>query len=307
MATEPEIEKESLHGTSDEMGSPETESLPTPKSDLPLKKQSNTRRWLFTLLAVVVVAAIIAVIYYAITASRHDDETQKAAESTTPTHFDSSKALVDKATQNLEGSLINATTINGLGGSTADGYMAYSTPRYRVVNYKFDVLPLESTGAGYKANSIVAEANYKKLASFFETNKFKKVASEDSIEAPINWNHETAEYVTLTRYEADNILCVIWHADASGTTLGDHVTSIGCGDKSSYEAAAKFIDPLFTAYTKVKKPSDQILLGIEDAADNKDGTQNVTLYQEDPNSSEESFFLGRYTKKSGESAWTYLK
>lgn len=306
MASEPEIDKNSLQGTASEAGPLDAKPPASPKGDLHLKRRSALWGWLAVVVIIAVIAALVAAIYYGIMVQRSSDEAQNDAAST-PTHFDSSGVLVNQATQNLAGLLLDATTINGVGGSTADGYMAYSTPRYRVAGYKFDVLPLESMGAGYKGNSVVAEVNYKKLKSFFEANKFKKVASEDSVVAPINWSHEVAEYVSLIRYESDEILCVIWHADASSTALGEHVTSIGCGDKSSYEAAAKFIDPLYVAYKqKVSKPSDQLLLGVNDAADSN-GTQKVTLYQEDPGSSEESFFLGQYTQKSGENTWTYLK
>lgn len=272
-------------------------------NEQPVKK--SKKPWVIFAIVVLVITGLTAGYFYGLSAVKESYKADQAAEAAKPTHFASSGDLVKQATRNLEGAILDVTSANGLGGTTADNYMAYSTPRYHVDGNKFDNLPVESAGAGYKGDSAVATENYQKLTAFFKNNNFALASSEKDVTAPISWSSELATYKNLSVYKSDDQICMVWHADASGTALAAHVTSLGCSSKASYETAAKALAPLYAAYAKVAtNPSSKLLLGFYGSS-SKDGAETVTLYQEDPNSGNPYFFKGEYTKVSGSDTWTY--
>ena len=272
-----------------------------PVSDLRYKKPSR-RRWLVLILILLLVVAAIGAVYYILAANM----SPKDAKQTSPTQFASAKALVDKATANLKGESIDVYLRNGLGGKTVDGLGVYGMASVKVGDRKFANLPTKSSGFGYKGDSETVSKNYSTLDAFFKDNHYKLVDSGKDASGPIAWTSPDITYVSYATYSSDDVLCMIWHADASQTSLASHIASIGCGDKSSYDEAAKALDPFFAAYTKDESdPADGIVLAMPETGNGTDGYKYAILLQEDPSQLDQQF-EALYFQAQGATEWTYF-
>lgn len=304
MANEPEDANTVPNELPTKEGSIDT-SPPTyqsPVSDLRYKKPSRWRKWLFLALIVLLMATIIGVVYYILAANL----APKEVKHNTPTQFASAQALINKATTNLKGESIEAYLRNGLGGKTVDGLGIYGMASEKVGNRKFANLPTKSNGAGYKGDSETASKNYSLLDTFFKDNHYNLVDSGTDASGPIAWTSPDITYVSYATYSSDDVLCMIWHADASQTSLASHVASIGCGDKSSYDEAAKALDPFFAAYTKGENdPADDIVLAMPETGNGTDGYKYAILLQEDPSQLDQQF-EALYFQAQGATEWTYF-
>ncbi len=288
----------------DETGSIDTtpESYRPPTTDLSYKRPSPWRKWLLILLVAVLAGVVVWAVYYFVTLNATPKETAKDS----PTRFASAKALIDQATPNLKGEAIDVYISNGLGGKTVDGLGVYGMASEKVGGRKYANLPAKSTGAGYKGNSEISSKNYDALVTFFKNNHFNQVDSGKNASGPISWTSADVSYVSYATYSSDDVLCMIWHADASQTSLASHITSIGCGDKSSYDEAAKALDPFFAAYTKGEAdPSNDIVLGMPENGNGTDGYKHAILLQEDPSQLDQQF-EALYFQAPGQTEWTYF-
>lgn len=211
----------------------------------------------------------------------------------------------------LQGRQLQAVSRSGLGGITADGYMAFSAPAYKIANTKFDVLPKESMGAGYVSNSITAEKNYQTLMGFFTGNKFVKQPSDTSSGKGYLSLSDLVTIVDYAVYESNDVVCDIWRADATSTVIGNHVTSIACASKTSYASAAAELQPFYDSYIKAgTEQTDHLVFGNITGGSGADGYQNAVLYQEDlgqvESGNDTAFFNGLYYKAAGDKEWTYF-
>ncbi len=227
------------------------------------------------------------------------------------THFPSPQALVDRVQPTLQGRRLQAVSRSGLGGITADGHMAFSAPAYRVADMKFDVLPKESVGVGYASNSMTAAENYKTLRSFFTDNKFVKRPSDAASGKGYLSLSDSVTIVDYAVYESSDILCDMWHADATPTVIGNHITSIACASKASYTSAAAELQPFYDSYIKAgTEQTSHLVFGNIAGGSGANGYQNATVYQEDSAQVElgddMAFFTGLYYKTAGDKGWTFF-
>ena len=223
------------------------------------------------------------------------------------TRFASSKALVEIASPELRGATVNIASYDGQGGKTAEGLGAYGIASYTTGGRKYSNLPTNSYGSSYKGDSQQASRNYETLVAFFKKNKFKEISSGTDASGPIAWTSANIKYISFATYESVNLVCMIWHADATATLFASHVTSLGCADKESYAKAAERLDEFYAAYTKGESdPADRIVLGDPRSGDsNTKGYRVAVVYQEDPSQLDVQF-EGLYLKKPGEKDWTYF-
>lgn len=284
------------------------ESEPTTEMVAPVQEKSSQKKLLVTVASIIIALIVIGVATVLILQSFIFNQKDKDATGyESATRFSSASSLVDAAKSSLRGSVLDITSFDGLGGKTATGYGAYGVPPHRSGDHKYKNMPTTSMGASYKGDSVIAAENYSKLDEFFKKNKFKEVSSGKDASGPIAWTVDDVKYVSYATYESADSVCLIWHADASGTPIGAHVTSIGCGEKTSYETAAKALEPFYAAYTKNEaSPSDQIVLGNpKQAASNTKGYDVAVVYQEDTKELDTQF-EGLYYKESGKTDWTYF-
>lgn len=307
MPNEPEDAKKVPNDVPEETGSIDTspDSYRPPKSDLSYKKPNPAKKWLVIILAILLIAAIAWAVYYFVSSAMVPKESAKD----TPTHFASAKALVDQATQPLDGESVDVYLTNGLGGKTVDGLGVYGMASKKIGDRKFANLPTKSTGAGYRGDSATAAKDYAALVTFFKDNRFHLVSSGTDASGPISWTSDNISYISYATYSSDDVLCMVWHADASQTKIAAHVASIGCGDTSSYEAAAKELDAFYTAYAKSltgDTNSGGIVLGNPEVTKGADGYERAVLYQENPKELEDIQFEGLYYREVGQKDWSYF-
>ena len=172
--------------------------------------------------------------------------------------------------------------------------------------------PAETTGFGYASDSTGSVANFAVLTDFFKGHQFKQLEkgtipdSFKSTDKPTLWAGDATTHLEYATYESPDLVCAVWRIDATETALANQVTSLGCGEKSSYEAAAKAFDPFYAAYTKGKTNlSDEIAFGFKGAGDGADNTKHVTLYQYDPYEWF-GYVDGLYYQAAGADTWTYF-
>jgi len=278
-----------------------------PDTPLPVQKKKSKKKLLLLIILILVVIGIVAsaIVYFVLPKSTSNvgkDDTGVASA----TKFESAKVLVSDASTRLSGQVIEVTESTGFGGKTADGFGAYSVPPYKVADRKYANLPGSSSGSSYKGSSVDASKNYKALTDFFKKNKFKTVSSGTNTSGINQWFTQELQYITYATYESSNILCTVWHVDATPTAIKNHVTSVGCADKSSYEAAAKELDQFYAAYTKNDNSgAEHVVLGMPTGSDGADNYYNVTLYQEDPDQLDHQF-QGLYYRTKDQKEWTYF-
>lgn len=208
---------------------------------------------------------------------------------------------------NLTGQVLDTVISSGIGGKTADGYGTYGVPAYKVGNRSYVNLPAQSTGVGYKGDSTVESTNYQALVDFFKANKFKLVSSGTDTNGPLNWSDNTVNFVSYATYESSNLLCMIWHVDASPTPVAAHIASLGCADKSSYETAANVLDPFYAAYNggDIKAGKDTTF-GFPTISSGADGYQNAVVLQQDPNQLDGQQAEVLYYKAPNKTTWNYF-
>lgn len=292
----------------------EASDLQTPGDEQPTteeaspKKEPGSKRLVITVATIIMALIIIgAIAIFVLQSSFFNQKSQEATGYESATRFAKAETLIDTAKASLRGTVVDIVSFSGLGGKTNDGYGAYGVAPYRSGDHKFKNLPTTSAGASYKGDSVVASENYKKLDDFFKKNMFKQLSSGKDATGPIAWTASDVKYASYATYESADVVCMIWHVDASGTPIGAHVASIGCGEKSSYDVAAKALEPFYAAYTKDEAaPSDKIILGNpKTASSNTKGYDVAVVYQED-STQIDSQFEGLYYKESGKNEWTYF-
>lgn len=265
-------------------------------------KSKMTKLIIFIVVAVLLIVATTVIAYLLLS----DKNSGKVTGVQTPVEFATTNELVSNAVSKLDGSLLHNAYMDGLGGKTTNGFGTYGVAEYKVGERKFNNLPAESFGYGYVGNSDTASSDYTKLVDFFIQHHYRKVNSGNNQPGKIVLNSEDIEYVSFATYESDNDLCMIWHADASSTPLGNHIASIGCATKNSYKVAAKALDTYYSAYVKsVSNPSSDIVLGVSAIEEGDDGYKHALIFQNDPSESEQQF-IGHYYKEPAKKEWTYL-
>lgn len=223
------------------------------------------------------------------------------------TYFKSPTLLVDSAKTTAGGQVLQTAISNGLGGKTLDGYGTYGVPAYRVSNRDYVNLPTQSHGIGYKGDAETEAANYKTFVSFFQKNKFKLVSSGKGTAGPLSYGDNLVNYMDYATYESKNMLCMIWHADATGTELASHVSSIGCADKADYEKAAKELDPYFAAYiVGVGKSSKDLTLGFPYVEDGASGYKHAVLFVQDPTLLDGKQSEGLFYRAASDKDWRFF-
>lgn len=285
---------------------PESPSAVPVTQPLPAKKSSKKR--LVVLVAVVVVLVIAAALTAILFLNKKTTKTTTNAP-IAATHFASPDILVTQAKTSLSGAIVPTPTMNGLGGTTADGFSTYSYPAYQVEGKSFKNLPESGTGAGYSGELSIAEANYKELVKFFEANHFKASNTSKDTTGPISSSNDVT-FHSYAEYSSDNLLCAIWNADASQTPLKTYIASIGCASKDSYQKAANSLQPFYDGYTKQNATHKNLVFGDPVAAEGQDGYKNAVLYQEDPaeidTSEDRAYFNGLYYQAPGSSEWKFF-
>lgn len=289
----------------------DTTPADSPSSDGPVlpinessKKPSKKKILIFVLIAISLVAVML-LLSYAFSnyvASKNPKKVSKPV----PTHFASAKAAVDQAKPYLDGAELVTVTSDGLGGKTEDGYGTYGLWPYVSSDRAYANLPAESSGVGYQGDSIAATENYANLVNFFAKNKFSLIKSGKNEVGPISWSDKTVTYVDYAIYESDTLVCMIWNADATQTKLATHIASIGCGEKTSYKAAAVALDPFYAAYTKgVPNKSKDIMLANPEVGPAADGYKNAVLLQSD-STYYDGQFEGLYYQTPNSKEWVYF-
>ncbi len=231
------------------------------------------------------------------------------------TKFQSAEAAVAAVKPQVSGKILDVAESNGVRAVSSSGYFAYGPPAAAVSGSPFAVLPLTSSGAGYTGNSVVSSENYNTLVGFFERNKFKKVQSYENEIGPLSDSNEEVRYVAYSEYESSNLRCSVLHADASGTALKNHVVSLGCAEKQSYEQAAKLLRPLYSAYVKTNKTTPKnVMMGLARNSSDSKNYEYIMTYQEEENSNADasgastvSQLNGYYYKAASSNEWTLFK
>jgi hypothetical protein len=280
-----------------------------PDTPLPIqKKKSKKKLYISLVLVLLIVAAVVAtIVYYVIPKTTTPTVVKDDTGYANATKFESAKKIIEQITPDLKGGIVQIAQANGFGGKTADGFGAYSVPPYKVGDRKYSNLPATSNGVSYKGSSVEATDNYNVLANFFKDNKFKELTSGKDTAGINQWFSPELQYISYATYESNDLLCMIWHADATPTTIKNHVTSVGCAEKSSYEAAAKELDQFYTAYAKNTSPgSGGVVLGMPVGSQGLGGDYiNMTVYQEDPDQLDTQF-QGLYYRAKDQTEWTYF-
>lgn len=282
------------------------EATPSENAAPAKRKPLKSNKWFW---AAIVLAAIIIVglAYFIISMLGPKSVDGNDTSLSEAKYFASPKDLIDKTRSDMRGTALEIVSYDGMTGRTIDDYGAYNVPSHRIDGRKFSNFPMTSFGAGYKSNPEQAKENYSKLEKFFDDNKFVFVPSDEKANSPIAWGDEEFTYVQYATYESQNLLCMIWHGDASATSIKSHVTSVGCGDKESYTKAAENFQQYYDAYTSGEdNPSDEIVFGAPRTGDsNTTGYKVAVVYQGDPKELEDPF-EGMYYKKPGDNKWTYF-
>jgi hypothetical protein len=278
-----------------------------PDTPLPIAKKKSKKKLIISLIVTLLVigVAVAAVVCYVIPKYATPKVVKDDTGYANSTKFESAKKLIQQVTPDLKGGVVEVTQSNGFGGKTADGFGAYSVPVYKVGDRKYSNLPSTSSGASYKGSSVEAAANYTALTTFFKENNFKQLKSGKDTNGINQWFRAELQYVSYATYESSNLLCMIWHVDATPTAIKNHVTSVGCADKSSYEAAARELDQFYTAYAKGTTGGQEVVLGMPVGSKGADNYINMTLYQEDPDQLDTQF-QGLYYRTTDQTEWTYF-
>jgi len=263
------------------------------------------KRLLYVLLVATVVAVVVTV--YVLNLALSQANKKSTDDLSASTYFKSPALLVDSAKTAATGQVLQTVISNGLGGKTLDGYGTYGVPAYRVGDRDYVNLPTQSHGTGYKGDADAETANYNAFVNFFKKNKFKLVSSGQDKAGPLSYSDNLVNYIDYATYESKNMLCMIWHADATSTEIGNHVSSIGCAEKSDYEKAAKELDPFFVAYkTGYSKSTKDLTLGFPYVEDGASGYKHAVLFVQDPTLLEGQQSEGLFYKSANDKDWRFF-
>lgn len=291
-----------------------TEPQDTPPSN---HQTTKTRKIQLSKRTVVVIGIVVGIIVIAALAlwfaySMLNKATTPTNDYANATHFNSSTELITLATASAKGEELDATKNDGLGGTTDDGYIIYSYPSLKIDGYDYRVQPLKGEGRGYSGDSITAAEDYDTFVKFFTDNHYAKTSSINDNNGYIS-SKDSVTFIAYATYESADTICSVWHADASQTGLKNHIASVGCADKASYNESALQVKPFYTAYKSTTKASaNELIFGTINSSDAKDGYKNAVVYQDDAtiatkaNNNERTFFHGLYTSAPGSSSWTYV-
>ena len=262
----------------------------------------------FAFITVIVAAIAIWLAYASLHKPTNSDDLSKA------TRFNSVTDLIASATETTKGEQLDTVKNDGLGGTTEDGFLVYSYPSLLVEGYEYRVQPLKGEGRGYSGDSVAADSDFTGFTKFLTDNHYVKTSTIDGNNGYISAK-DSVTYSKYSTYESNDIICSVWHADASQTDLKNHIASIGCADKASYKESAAQLKPFYTAYKSANAnvSSSELIFGSITLADARDGYKNASVYQDDPtvatkpNNNERTFFQGLYYTAPGSSAWTYVE
>jgi len=304
--------KDFVAGNEQAQERPQTNEAPVASStDSSAQPQRSKKKlWMIVGVVVLILALVAAAASYFL--MQKSDQTDKDADPlAAATKFESPQALVDEVEPELQGVVMEVKASTGVSATDSNGNYAYGAPVYRASGAKFGVLPLTVTGSAYKGNSVAAAENYAALKQFFETNKFVKKYS--AVNAPGTTSDVSAavNYVAYAEYESSDLLCAIRHVDASSTSVGAHVASIGCSDKDSYGEAARKLQPFYGAYiASGSDVSDDLVFGFLRETDGADGYKHAVIYQEDDKQFDDGVeaeqLTGLYVQEPGKSDWKYF-
>lgn len=272
----------------------------------PITQPSRHYKWPWVLL-VAITLVLLTIAYAFITLQPKETVVDPLAAAT---KFASPQELITTAKPELNGVVLVPAETDGVGAITADGYIIYSAPSYHVADTKFLALPQVSSGTGYVGDSVSVAANYKRLTSFFSANKFRRITERSNTIGAAS-SAVNATYVSYAEYESSNLVCAIRHVDASQTEVKAHIASLGCASKDSYKSATKVERVFYDVYSSGSaETNDDLVFGMPKIIDNKDGSQNATVYQEDKSQFNEGEdikpFYGLYYRESKEGKWQFF-
>lgn len=255
-------------------------------------------------IAIVIVSGAFAV-YHVVDQATAGTEihAEKSAKRDLSARFENAGQIIDEL-PNLQGSSLAVATVNETGGRTDDQLNVYTTPYLTVGNRSYSNLPTSHVGKGYVGSEQATAKDYTAVVNFFEKNYFAKAQPQQQAAWSSKYNGSSVRYISFATYESERSLCLVQHTDASATPLEAHIVSVGCADKSSYEAAAKVLDPFYSAYAKAKSPkSGTVVLGIPipDSRDLSD--REAMVYHFDPRQNNAVPFKATYTQEPGKNNW----
>jgi len=244
-------------------------------SKLVTNKGSKRRVWIAVgaLMIILLIAAVVA--YYLL--SQH---AAKNKEATQPTKFASTTNIINDIDVKLDGTILHATNVEGLGGKTEEGYAAFSFPVYEVPGKNYLTTPTTGEGQGVLSDEQTATENYTALRAFFAEHHFTALDTNDGNGIPAFLSGDNdVKLASYGVYESDDKRCVIWRMDVSKVLPGNNVTSVGCANKSDYKKMADDLQPFATAYGKDKTIS-KLVFGPSSTSEGTDGYVNASVYQE---------------------------
>lgn len=286
--------------------------LPDTHSHSPYSEPPKSKKKLFIALAaaLVIILAGVAAVYFLLL--QRPAETAKETDPlAAATKFASPQALVDAVEPDLDGVVTEVAGKTGVSAYDADGYYIYGAPVYKESGDQFGVLPLTVTGGGYVSDSVKAAANYAALTDFFKNHKFAERVTDSDIAGPVSDADDDVRYDDYAEYESSNLLCTIYHADATPTLLAAHIVGIGCADKASYAEAKRVLQPFYESYIKVNKEvSKNLEFGLQKQSNGSSEYNYALLYQDDDaqfdKDEEVKSLVGYYYKKAGDRNWTHF-
>ncbi len=275
----------------------------------------SSKKWLWITAGGIVLLVLIGVstYLYSVALPTESKKPNLTDELSAATSFASPEKLVDQAKAGAKGTVMDATKIDGFGGEISDGYGAYGLPPYQIPGEKYATLPTKGVGAGYLGDSIQAGDNYVQFGNFFKANKFKLTDSANPDESfyslPSGKDIPVTSYAV---YESPNIICMIFHVDATSTPLSNHIASMGCADKNDYKPVVRAVEQLYAAYSKEQdKPIEGVIFGSPVGADGADGYKNASVDMEDAtqfkDNESDTRFTGLYYQAPGQKDWTYFE
>lgn len=226
-------------------------------------------------LALLIIAAIAA--FYVVSLIR-------MAHLPAPTQFANPQAVITTVSKQLTGQDLVVTSASGIGGLTAQGYVAYTLPPYRITK-EYQTVPTHGAGQGILSDITTSKTNYQQLQDFATSQHFIAVGGADAHSGKSFPSYLMRPYTGTVQsyalYDAASIRCVIWRMDITGLSPGNAITSIGCADKGDYKQVAEIVAPFYDAYAKrAGNPTDSLVFGLPVTSNGQDGFRSTKIYQE---------------------------
>lgn len=295
-------------------GDPTYHHIPVPTSgahSINLTRLFPSRRFILGVAGslMVLVATALVITQYVVTQAEvgRKLESEKAQRAAMSAKFANSEQLVGKLSLHLEEPGVEVTSIDSHGGKAADDYGIYSVPQQQTGGRHYSNPPLHNAGMGLRSDPSGAAVAYQKSTSFFEDHYFTKVESGKQVPGPSVWGDTAIAPVAYTIYASKNVLCLVSHTDGSQAPFKSHIVGIGCGDKSSYEQAARKLDSFYAAYSKsFTRPPSYIALGMPVVSSGPDDAKQATVLQSDTDTRNGKQFEGMYMQQPGKNNWVYI-